>query len=161
MTEQELKCSALAVIDDAIETLKAPGGFTQDFYWAITTERPNDDYDVYGSEDLEPATTFCAIGGVEHSLYKLCKADSTIAKSRERYAYLGTDYAAAGDPELTIDKAPTETLRTYGIVMWELNKAAIARGYSSIEGMAEFDTFDEMMEAFADARASLAGAVPA
>lgn len=117
---QPTACTPLHVLDNAIEVLSRPDGYVTDLYHArYDPENARPDADVpgmVGTRDLDVATAHCAIGGVEHAMYKVCKRD--VVADRHPHAYATTEQDT-GDPVLTVFRKVMvalnlEAIRLYG-----------------------------------------------
>lgn len=119
----------LEVIDAAIAVLSKRDGYTADEYHGVwTNESCGETYAekwVETADTLDEATTFCAIGGVEHAIWKLCGID---VRPERVIAY-----------RTEIDAQPTEVLRIYERVMVELNRVAVERGMEAGNGVGNIE----------------------
>lgn len=158
------KCTALAVIDDAIETLAKPGGYTPEMYWG-TSYRSDYDKAIHyaGADTPQEATAFCAIGGVEHSIWKLCDASyAELQEKRGVFAYVDSaDEYNVEDHQKRRDRAKKPAWLVYIDVMGVLNRVAQSKSFkryevSSIEGLTGCAPKRTVMRAFRAARDEIA-----
>lgn len=160
------KCTALAVIDDAIVTLGKRNGYTPDMYWGVKykSDYPGDSTTYFrGADRMEEATTFCAIGGIEHAIWKLCNADAEeLREKRDTIAYVGgeNEYDVSGRTAAR-NRMRKPALRVYIDVMGVLNRVAQSKPFQrfeveSIEGLTGSASKRTVMKAFRAARDEIA-----
>jgi hypothetical protein len=114
----------LEVLDMAIEELSKPGGFTPATYHAGPMRHGG----IESTCDLSTATAHCAIGGVEHAIWKLTTVDVQMA--RHALAYTGRKdhiYSQARADNVLVEADPEErpALEVYAQVMELLNETAV------------------------------------
>lgn len=118
---QPTACTPLHVIDHAIETLSAPDGYVDDLYHAYYDapayiDRGGSSAEgMVGTSDLDVATAHCAIGGVEHAIYKVCK--QSVLPQRHPYAFR-TEYRPAADPVIDVFQKVMVALNVTAIEMY-------------------------------------------
>ena len=104
------KVTPLQVIDAAIERLSEEDGY-------ITNDYHDNDGDVTTS------TAHCAIGGVEHGIWKLLREDVT--EWRDEVAYAGSAKTHDPEPLMPVKVAELPAVQVYGQVMRVLNEEAV------------------------------------
>lgn len=155
MSESTTCATPLEVLDAAIETLSAPDGYNVHTYHGVPYRNEDEEFDGYEDAPVAVATMHCAIGGVEHAIWKLCGDDVT--DRRDEYAYTGSSKEERC-PTLYPRKRPRKpTLVVYQTVMKALNEETRAR---DLGGDVEQATFsapkDTVLDIFRAARARLA-----
>src|ERR1700690_4038498 len=96
----------LQVLDAAIERLSEPDGYISHDY-----------HNSYAGP--EEATAHCAIGGVEHGIWKLLKYD--VSGMRDELAYTGV---RGGGDETIVYTGRVQAYKVYAEVMRVLNEEA-------------------------------------
>ena len=145
-----LACTPVNVLKAAIKQLSKEDGYTPDTYYETPRGKMLDSVDV--AKDPSKVGAVCAIGGVEHAIYKLCASARSIDFERETYVM-----AEDGEEELVgslreriaqqlvpnvVDEDPTSKgMKVYITVMGILNK--IAHQYTNEFGR-RFNTVEEM-----------------
>ena len=155
--------TVLEIIDGAIEVLSKRDGYTKEDYHISKKKNSDNDYD--SSVSVQGA--HCAIGGVEHAVWKL----SSVDLSDDRWALAYTKDGKndrRGDP-LSLSGRGAVVRRRYATVMAALNQEArawydkrVARGleepigYFNIEEVSMNYSKRDVMRLFAKARKRLA-----